>query len=230
MPKNEPRSTLVKPIFHTHQADWDRSHAHPSATQTATRSLEVPENSSSAVSPESYFSMNNYHQKAGFPGAAHKLQNILSRSQSGAGEGNFPIETDIDEVCENERAGEVDTRETEGKMEMQGFARPVIVLETDIDNMPAEEAPSTRITRGHRGSLVDSILEEEYGVSRKELIGDLFPQSAETEMSGESWRGGYPMSGGTLERYDSLLSSEIVVELLQNQAIFIINNKIHVFS
>ncbi|XP_056603945.1 LOW QUALITY PROTEIN: protein Shroom4 [Triplophysa dalaica] len=206
MPKHEPRSTLVKPIFHEHQADWDRCHPHPVATQTATRSLEVPEKSSSAgpVSPESYFSMNNYHQQAGFSGAAPKLHNIYSHSPSGAGDRNFPIETDIDEIGENERAGEVNTRETDGKIEMQGFARPVIVLETDLDNMLTEEAPSTRITRGH---LVDSILDEEYGVSRKHLIGDLFPQSAETEMSGESWRGGYPMSGGTLERPSRLLTT-----------------------
>lgn len=201
--KHEPRSTLIKPIFHEHQANWDRCHPHPAAIQTTTKSLEVPENSSSAgpVSPESYFSMNNFHQQAGFLDAAPKIQNISSHIPATAcDDRNFPIETDIDEICENERAGEVDTRETEGKMEMQGFARPVIVLETDIDNMPAEEPPSTRIARGHRGSLVDSILEEEYGVSRKDLIGDLFPQSAETEMSGESWRGGYPISGGTLER------------------------------
>ncbi|XP_057198107.1 protein Shroom4 isoform X2 [Triplophysa rosa] len=209
VPKHEPRSTLVKPNFHEHQADWDRCHPHPFATQTATRSLEVPENSSSAVpvSPESYFSMNNYHQQAGFPGAAPKLHNVSSHGPSGAGDRNFPIETDIDEISENERAGEVDTRETDEKMEMQGFARPVIVLETDLDNMPAEEAPSTRITRGHRGSLVNSILEEEYGVSRKHLIGDLFPQSVKTEMSGESWRGGYPMSGGSLERPSRLGTS-----------------------
>lgn len=201
--KHETRPTLVKPIFHEHQADWDRS-----APQTTIRCLEVPENHLSAgpVSPESYFSMNKHHlqsQQAGYPDAAYKIQNISSHNPACAEDANLPIETDIDEISETERIGEVDTRVTEGKTEIQGFARPVIVLETDIDNMPEEEPSSIRIARGPRGSLVDSILDEDYGVSRKELMGDLFPHSAEMEMGVEGWRGGYPISGGTLERYNS---------------------------
>ncbi|XP_043100201.1 protein Shroom4 isoform X2 [Puntigrus tetrazona] len=201
---DEPRVTLLKPICSEHRAEWDRSSPLYPAKGT-TRSHEVLENSLSAghVCPESYFSMNNYHlqsHQAGFPGTLYKNQFISSHSPSSIEDGNQPLETDIDEISESERLGEIDRREGEDRMEMQGFARPVIVLETDIDNMPEERAPSARNIRGMRGALVDSILEDDYGLSRKELIGELFPHSVNTEMAGESWRGGHPISGGTLER------------------------------
>ncbi|XP_016316029.1 protein Shroom4-like isoform X2 [Sinocyclocheilus anshuiensis] len=200
---DEPRVTLVKPIFFEHRAEWDRSSPHYPALG-ATRPLEVPEKSlsSAPVCPESYFSMDNSHllpHQAGFPGTAHK-KIISSRSPSSIEDGNQPLETDIDEICENERLGEIDRREGEDRMELQGFARPVMVLETDIDNMPEKGAPSARNIRGPRDALVDSILEDDYGLSRKELIGELFPHSVNTETGGESWRGGHPISGGTLER------------------------------
>lgn len=191
---DEPRVTLVKPMFPEHRVEWDRSSPHYPA-QGTTRSLEIPENSLSAglVYPESYFSMNNYHlqpHQAGFHGTAHKNQIVSSHSPSSVEDGNLPLETDIDEICENERAGEVQRREGEVRVEMQGFARPVMVLETDIDNMPEEVAASARSIRDRsRSSLVDSILDDNYGLSRKELIGELFPHSVNTEMGGESWRG-----------------------------------------
>ncbi len=200
----EPRVTLVKPIFSEHRAEWDRSSPHYHA-QGTTRSPEVPENSLSAgpVCPESYLSM-NYHlqpHQAGFPGTIYKNQRITSHSPSSIEDGNQPLETDIDEISENERLAEIGRREGENRMEMQGFARPVIVLETDIDNMPEEEAPSVRNIRGPRGS----ILEDDYGLSRKELMGELFPHSVNTETGGESWRGGHPISGGVLERYTNII-------------------------
>uniref|UniRef100_A0A9J7YYK5 ASD2 domain-containing protein n=1 Tax=Cyprinus carpio carpio TaxID=630221 RepID=A0A9J7YYK5_CYPCA len=208
---DEPRVILVKPIFSEHRAEWDRSSPHYPAPGT-TRPLEVPEKSlsSAPVCPESYFSMNNYHllpHQAGFPGTAHKNQIISSRSPSSIEDGNQPLETDIDEICDNERLGENDRREGQDRMELQGFARPVMVLETDIDNMPEEGAPSTRNIRGPRAALVDSILEDDYGLSRKELIGELFPHSVNTETGGESWRGGHPISGGPLERSSRLGAS-----------------------
>ncbi|XP_067299880.1 protein Shroom4 isoform X2 [Pseudorasbora parva] len=208
---DEPRVTLVKPIFPEHRVEWDRSSPHYPA-QGTTRFLEIPENRLSAgpVYPESYFSMNNNHllpHPAGFPGTAHKNQIISSRSPSSIEDGNLPLETDIDEICENERAGEVQRREGEDRVEMQGFARPVMVLETDIDNMPDEGAPPARSIRGPRSSLVDSILDDDYGISRKELIGELFPHSVNTDIGVESWRGGYPISGGTLERPSRLGTS-----------------------
>ncbi|XP_052006707.1 protein Shroom4-like isoform X3 [Xyrauchen texanus] len=209
--EHEPKA-MVKANFHEHLVEWDGSSPHHSVAQSTSRFVEVPEKSSSAgpVCPESYFSMNNYHlhpQQAGFPGTAHKNHIFSSHSPSGGEDGNMPLETDIDEICENERAGEIETREAEGRMEMKGFARQVMVLETDIDNMPEEEALSARVIRGPRGSLVDLILEEDYGITRKELIGELFPQSAEIGMGGESWRGGYPISGGTLERPSKMATS-----------------------
>ncbi|XP_050970981.1 protein Shroom4 isoform X1 [Labeo rohita] len=208
---DDPRVTLVKPIFPEHRAEWNRPSPHYTA-QGTTRSYEVPENSLSAgpVCPESYFSMNNFHlqpHQAGFPGTAHKNQLISSCSPNSVEDGNQPLETDIDEINENERVGEIDRREGEDRMEMQGFARPVMVLETDIDNMPEEGAPSARNNRGQRGALVESILEDDYGLSRKELIGELFPHSVNTEMGGEGWRGGQLISGGTLERASRLGTS-----------------------
>ncbi|XP_051983502.1 protein Shroom4-like isoform X1 [Xyrauchen texanus] len=201
----EPKATTVKAIFHEHRVEWDKSSTHHSVVQSTSKSADVPENRSLAglVCPESYFSMNYYHlqpQQAGFPGTSHKNLIISSHNPGSSEDGNMPLETDIDEICENERAGEVEAREAEDRMEMQGFARPIMVLETDIDNMPEEEAPSARVIRGQRGSLVDFILDEDYGITRKELMGELFPQCAETEMAGESWRGGYPISGDNLER------------------------------
>ncbi|XP_052458285.1 protein Shroom4 isoform X1 [Carassius gibelio] len=208
---DEPRITLVKPIFFEHRAEWDRSSPHYPALGT-TRPLEVPEKSLSSVAmcPESYFSMNNYHllpHQAGFPGTAHKNQIISSRSPSSIEDGNQPLETDIDEIGENERLGEIDRREGEDRMELQGFARPVMVLETDIDNTPEERSQSARNLRGPRAAFVDSILEDDYGLSRKELIGELFPHSLNTETGAEGWRGGHPISGGTLERSSRLGTS-----------------------
>ncbi|XP_073692381.1 protein Shroom4 isoform X2 [Garra rufa] len=208
---DDPRVTLVKPIFSEHRAEWERPSPHY-PVQSNTRSHEVPENSVSSgpICPESYFSMNNYHlqpHQSGFPGIAHKNQLISSRSPSSVEDGNQPLETDIDEISENERVGEIDRREGEDRMEMQGFARPVMVLETDIDNMPEKEAPSARNIRGPRGALVDSILEDDYCLSGKELIGELFPHSVNTETGGEGWRGGHLISGGTLERASRLGTS-----------------------
>ncbi len=130
-----------------------------------------------------------------------KNQRITLPQSQRIEDGNQPLETDIDEISENERLAEIGRREGENRMEMQGFARPVIVLETDIDNMPEEEAPSVRNIRGPRGS----ILEDDYGLSRKELMGELFPHSVNTETGGESWRGGHPISGGALERYTNII-------------------------
>lgn len=201
----EPRVTHLKPTFPDHEVEWDRSSPHY-PTQGKTRTPEVPSNKflGGPLCPESYFSMNNFQlqpQQAGFPITAHKTQIIPSQ---GPEDGDLPLETDIDEICENEQA---ERKETEDRMEMQGFARPVMVLETDIDHTPEEAAPSARSIRGPRGSLVDSILDDEYGVSRKELIGELFPHSVNAEMSGDGWRGGYPISGGTLERASRLNTS-----------------------
>ncbi|TRY87644.1 hypothetical protein DNTS_013601 [Danionella cerebrum] len=196
----EARVPLVKPSFPDSRVEWNRFSHNPPATGT-TRSPEAPEN---IKSPESYFSMNNLHlpshQIGNFPGTAQKNHFTSRHSPAGVERANLPLETDIDEIYEQELAADMVRKETDNNMEMRGFARPVLVLETDIDHSPEEVPQPGRNMKGSRCSLVESILEDEYGDSRKNLIGELFPLNVNTEMGGESWRGGFPITGGSLDR------------------------------
>ncbi|KAJ8338290.1 hypothetical protein SKAU_G00372560 [Synaphobranchus kaupii] len=146
-----------------------------------------------ALPPQSYFSV-SYEQQ----------QKELYRKCGGeperraAGESiNGPLETDIDEFRDGVAEEPIGT-------ETQCFARPVTVLETDIDTLPEAEPPRAAVTRTPRGSLADALLEEDCeSRTRADLMEDLFPHSAEAEASGETWRGGHSVlefSVDTLER------------------------------
>lgn len=113
----------------------------------------------------------------------------------------LPFETDIDEIHDNQAAVVEQQQQTEVRSEMQCYAQPVTVLETDIDTVSVEISSLTGMRRGQRASVVDSLLEENCASVRKELMGELFPQYTQAETETEGWRGGYPVSGDTLERY-----------------------------
>lgn len=201
---------MVKPVFHKHKAEWDLTSLHNSNWSSGPAPTLENGLYPGPVSPESYFSMNknNYQQhfqdqpqQVGFPVASLKSLEHSAQSPPQGQVHSSPLETDIDEFHEKEGAAVEQQRQEEGRMEMQCFAQPVTVLETDIDTLTDEEAVLARMKRGQRASLVDSLLEKDCGRARKELMGELFPHCTEAGSGGEGWRGGYPVSGDTLERW-----------------------------
>ncbi|XP_028829004.1 protein Shroom4 isoform X1 [Denticeps clupeoides] len=163
-----------------------------------------------ALRPESYFAMNcnsQYPQSQQQGDRGHSALQLNYRDSdlsprilpTRMENGDAPLETDLDELGEVEAA------------EMQCYARPITVLETDMDTPTGEEALTVRWRMGPRGSLVDSLLEQDCGDrTRKELIEELFPHSPEPEAAGESWRGGHPVlehSTENLERHSRLCLS-----------------------
>lgn len=163
------------------------------------------------VYPESYFTMNYNHQQH----LQNQPQQIFTHGTTiktleqppiqylpASEDQSLPYETDIDEFHENEGTAVEQQRQAEDGTEMQCFAQPVTVLETDIDTMTDEEASSSGMRRGQRTSIVDSLMEEDCGRAGKELMGELFPHY--TGSGAEGWRGGNIVSGDMAERYDVL--------------------------
>ncbi|KAI1898896.1 hypothetical protein AGOR_G00077120 [Albula goreensis] len=189
------RPAAVKPGSLTRRsvAEWQRSP--PNGSQ---RSLGVPTADSGphlgALPPQSYFSINYEQQRK----ELHPMSSRDTEQRStpvflaACEETNGPFETDIDELRDGIGEGPIGT-------ETQCFARPVTVLETDIDTLPEVEPPPEGVTRTARCSLV-----EESGLrSRADLMEELCPLSTEGEVTGETWRGGHSvleLSVDTLER------------------------------
>ncbi|KAG9341656.1 hypothetical protein JZ751_018719 [Albula glossodonta] len=189
------RPAAVKPGSLTRRsvAEWERNP--PNSSQ---RSLGVPTADSgphlAALPPQSYFSINYEQQRK----ELHPMssRDVEQRSTpvflAACEETNGPFETDIDELRDGIGEGPIGT-------ETQCFARPVTVLETDIDTLPEVEPPPEGVTRTARCSLV-----EESGLrSRADLMEELCPHSTEGEVTGETWRGGHSvleLSVDTLER------------------------------
>ncbi|KAL7880263.1 hypothetical protein SRHO_G00025170 [Serrasalmus rhombeus] len=219
LPTNHSRPAVVKPVFHKHRAEWDLTGPHNSSITNSTSRSSGPapslENGSypGAVPPESYFTMNDYQQhlhnktQMAFPGTTVKNPEHSTQTPPPSQDYALPLETDIDEFHKIESTVVEQQSQEEGGMEMQCFAQPVTVLETDIDTLTDEEAPLAGMRRVQRASVVDSLLEKDCGRARKELMGELFPHCTEAGSGGEGWRGGYPVSGDTLERSSRQASS-----------------------
>ncbi|KAJ8416761.1 hypothetical protein AAFF_G00326390 [Aldrovandia affinis] len=179
-------------------AEWERN-----PTNVSQRGLVVPavDNCShlGVLSSQSYFAINyeqqqkELYRKSGRDPEQRFTPVCLAASE----EANGPFETDIDEFRDGVAEGPVGT-------ETQCFARPVTVLETDIDTLPEAEPPPATVSRTPRGSLVDALLADDTGLrSRADLMEELFPRSVEIEASGETWRGSHrvlELSVDTLER------------------------------
>ncbi|KAI4895734.1 hypothetical protein NFI96_024048 [Prochilodus magdalenae] len=218
-PSEQCRPAVVKPVFHKHKAEWDLTASHNSSTTISTSRSSGPAPSlengchPGAVPPESYFTMNyqqhlqNQPQQISFSGTTLKYPEHPTQSPPQSEEHALPLETDIDEFHENEGTAVEQQRQEEGRVEMQCFAQPVTVLETDIDTLTEDEASLAGMGRMQRASLVDCLLEKDCGRARKELMGELFPLCTEAGSGGEGWRGGYPVSGDTLERSSRQASS-----------------------
>ncbi|XP_072544682.1 uncharacterized protein shroom4 [Salminus brasiliensis] len=212
LPSDQYRPPVVKPVFHKHRAEWDLTDPHSSSTTNSTSRSSGPapslENGSypGTVPPESYFTMNNNNYQQHLQsqpqqmGTTFKHLELSTQSPPPSQDQALPIETDIDEIHENEGTAAEQQIQDEGRMEMQCFAQPVTVLETDIDTVTDEEAPLAGMRREQRASLVDFLLEKDCGKARKELMVELFPHCTEAGSGGEGWRGGYPVSVDTLER------------------------------
>ncbi|XP_062850266.1 protein Shroom4 [Trichomycterus rosablanca] len=208
------RPAVLKPVIHKHKAEWDLTSPHNYTVTTTSRKSPGPapslENGSCTVlaSPQSCFSINNNHQQhlqnrsqqTSISDASLKNLETSGQCSPPSNDQMLPFETDIDEIHENQAASEEQQKQTEERAEMQCYAQPVTVLETDIDTVTVETTSLTGMRRGQRASVVDSLLEENCGRARKELMGELFPQYAQAKTGAEGWRGGYPVSGDTLER------------------------------
>ncbi|KAM9501100.1 protein Shroom4 isoform 2-T2 [Clarias gariepinus] len=205
------RPAVVNPFICKHKAEWDlTSHSHTSSNNVSKSPVPVPTleigSCSGPVYPESYFSMNYNHQQhlqkppqqICMPGTTIKILEPFPQSAPSSEAQVLPFETDIDEFHGNEETAVEQQRQAEDRIEMQCFAQPVTVLETDIDMVNDEEASSLGMRRGQRTSIVGSLLEEDCGGAGKELMGELFPHY--TGSGAEGWRGGNIMSGDMVER------------------------------
>ncbi|MCI4377392.1 hypothetical protein PGIGA_G00203050, partial [Pangasianodon gigas] len=211
-PSDQYIPAVVKPVIYKHRAEWDLTSPHNyTASSNASKSpVLVPtlENGSCTgpVYPESYFTMNYNHQQhlqnqpqqICMPGTTIKTLEPSTQSLPPSEDQSLPYETDIDEFHENEETAVEQQRQAEDRTEIQCFAQPVTVLETDIDTVTDDEAPSSGMRRGQRASIVDSLLEEDCGRAGKELMGELFPHY--TGSGAEGWRGGNIVSGDMVER------------------------------
>ncbi|KAF7706345.1 protein Shroom4 isoform X1 [Silurus meridionalis] len=203
------RPAVVKPVIYKHRAEWDLTSSHNYTAGNSSSNLPVPtlENSSCTgpVYPESYFTVNynqqhlqNQPQQICIAGTTIKTVEASTPNLFPSEDQALPYETDIDEFRENEGTEVEQQRQAEARTEMQCFAQPVTVLETDIDNVTEEEAPSSGLNRGQRTSIVDTLLEEDCGRAGKDLMGELFPHY--TGNGAEGWRGGSVVSGDLVER------------------------------
>ncbi|KAK3568051.1 hypothetical protein QTP86_029251 [Hemibagrus guttatus] len=211
-PSDQYRPAVVKPVIYKHSAEWDLTSPHNYTASNNVNMSSVPgptlENGSCSgpVNPESYFTMNYNHQQhlqnqlqqICMPATTIKTLEPSIQSLSPSEDQGLPFETDIDEFRENEGTSVEQQRQAEDRTEMQCFAQPVTVLETDIDTVTDEEAPSSGMRRGQRASIVDSLMEEDCGRAGKELMGELFPHYAGS--GAEGWRGGNIVSGDMIER------------------------------
>ncbi|XP_058250103.1 protein Shroom4 isoform X3 [Hemibagrus wyckioides] len=211
-PSDQYRPAVVKPVIYKHRAEWDLTSPHNYTVSSNVNISSVPgptlENGSCSgpVNPESYFTVNYNHQQhlqnqlqqICMPVTTVKTLEPSTQSAPPSEDQGLPFETDIDEFRENEGTSVEQQRRTEDRIEMQCFAQPVTVLETDIDTVTDEEAPSSGMRRGQRASIVDSLMEEDCGRAGKELMGELFPHYAGN--GAEGWRGGNIVSGDMVER------------------------------
>lgn len=212
-PSDQYRPAVVKPVIYKHRAEWDLTSPHNYTAKNNASKSPIPvstlENGSRAgpIYPESYFTM-NYNQQQHFQNQPKqicmlgtiKTLELSTQCLPSNKDQSLPYETDIDEFPENEGTAVEQQRQAEDSTEMQCFAQPVTVLETDIDTLTDEEALSSGMRRGQRASIVDSLLEEGCGRAGKELMGELFPHYAGSGTEG--WRGGNILSGDMVERYD----------------------------
>uniref|UniRef100_A0A3P8Y872 ASD2 domain-containing protein n=1 Tax=Esox lucius TaxID=8010 RepID=A0A3P8Y872_ESOLU len=194
---------VLKPTSQRQQdtgADWERT---PSPRVHRASGLATMENG--GILPESYFALSYEQQQQlqhnrRFRNQVHNDNNnklepdILepesalspSPAQSLEQEVDIPMETDIDEFQEEGLLEDEEPIRTE----LQCFALPVRVLETDIDTLPDQHAsPAGRLTAGS-GSL-DGEMEDQGMRTREGLMQELFPQSGEGEAGFENCRGAY---------------------------------------
>ncbi|XP_036404057.1 protein Shroom4 [Megalops cyprinoides] len=194
------RPAALAPVSVTRRstAEWDRGPASGSRRGSGVSAADVGGSSRLAPpSPQSYFSVNCEQQQQREQRFAPACPAPAPAPAPAGEELNGPFETDIDEFRDGVAEGPI-------AAETQCFAQPVTVLETDIDSLPEEQPPPPAVSRTPRGSVVEALLVEDSGVrSRADLMGELFPHSAEGEARGETWRGGHSLlehSVDTLER------------------------------
>lgn len=137
---------------------------------------------------DAYFSQNHFEQEhQAFANGDYQVKQERDHTEPGAesettlspspahsleAELEVPLETDIDDFQE------LPAEDASISSELQCFAQPVTVLETDIDTLPDPEASPSAETLDGSGSLEEEELE-------------LLPQSEEGEPGSESWRGAH---------------------------------------
>ncbi|XP_045064191.1 serine/arginine repetitive matrix protein 1-like [Coregonus clupeaformis] len=189
---DQDRSAVLKPISHRQQrtgAEWERT---PSPRMHSVSALPTIENG--AISPESYFAMSYKQQQQNsrrFRNHPHNNNNNNKPELEPEleQEVDIPMETDIDDFQEEG----LPENEEPIRTELQCFALPVTVLETDIDTLPDQEASPAGRKTAESGSL-DGEMEDQGMGTREGLMEELLPQSGEGEAGTESCRGAYRSS------------------------------------
>ncbi|KAJ8007853.1 hypothetical protein DPEC_G00098500 [Dallia pectoralis] len=202
---DEDGPAVLKPVSQRHRStgvEWERTPSPRVHSVTGFSTI-----GDGGISPESYFAMryeqqqqlqhnrrfgshsqnNNNNKLESEPGLLEQ-ESVLSPSpaQSLEQEVDIPMETDIDDFQEEGLLEDEEPIRTE----LQCFARPVRVLETDIDTLPEQDASPAAEMTVESGSL-DGKMEDQGMRTREGLMQELFPQSGEGEAGVEIWQGPY---------------------------------------
>lgn len=112
-------------------------------------------------------------------------------------EDSQPFETDIDEFQDSCGQDEA-TLETE----VQGFAQPATVLETDIDVLSETEPRPPRSVPRHPCCLTEALSAPDAEFrNRSDLLAGLLPPAGQKEPRAEMWRGSHRVRLDSLERW-----------------------------
>lgn len=185
-----PQARPAAPLARRGTAEWETQAPADGGQRVLAAPAANGGSHTGALSPQSYFSLSPQQQQQ----ELYRQSGGEPALRAACGAPNGPFETDIDEFRD-----EMAEDEEPVGTETQCFARPVTVLETDIDTLPEAEEPPAAAA----GTPCGSLAEDGGSRTRAGLKGELFPHSAEGEASGETWRGGrsvLELSVDTLER------------------------------
>ncbi|XP_062372214.1 protein Shroom4 isoform X2 [Sardina pilchardus] len=176
--------TVLKPVSWKHRgtAEWDCSSTQEHFSRDSSpgmppgASIHKDNNTYEREhTPESYLTMEHLlpqqqqHQQhpqrrgSGTPQLSYRQQEPPKTcTEPARQEPDAPIETDIDDLAEGETLEDCKKPELQG--EMQCFACPITVLETDVDAPPQTEAPEVEVVRmGPKTSPVEQLPVERSG-------------------------------------------------------------------
>ncbi|XP_041926132.1 protein Shroom4 isoform X1 [Alosa sapidissima] len=181
--------TVLKPASWKHRgtAEWDCSATQEHFSRDSSPGLppgaSIHKDNNTyerELTPESYLTMDHllpqqqqHHQQrrgSGTPQLCYRQQEPPKTcTEPARQEPDAPIETDIDELSEGETLEDCKKPELQG--EMQCFACPITVLETDVDALAQTEAPEVEARMGPKTSPAEHLPLERSGDTLERLSG-----------------------------------------------------------